>query len=232
MNQTNKIAAGSGPSNRVKHHFDRQYRQFDSFYREKKGICSKIIDRIFRRSMQLRFEKVLEEVRPYENATVLDVGCGTGRYAIALAVKGIRKALGIDFAQNMIDEANRLARQLKVDHICFFVKGDFKQMNMDETFDHVFAMGVFDYIADPVPFIKKMVQCAKKRVMVSLPTSGGIIQKLRKFKFEKIKKCPVFFYSEEDVRQIAHQAASNRSGIPFTIKKLAKDYFLTILIDN
>jgi len=232
MDQTSKIAAGKGPSSGVKDHFDRQYRQFDSFYREKKGIFSKIIDRIFRRSMQLRFEKVLEEVRPYENTTVLDVGCGTGRYAIAVAVKGIRKALGIDFAQNMIDEANRLARQLKVDHICHFMKGDFMQMNMEETFDHVFAMGVFDYIADPMPFVKKMVHCARKKVMVSLPTSGGIIQKLRKFKFEKIKKCPVFFYSEEDVRQIAYQAAGNRSAVTFTIKKLAKDYFLTILIDN
>ena len=225
MNQTNKTA-GSGKAARVEKHFDRQYRQFDSFYEEKKGIFSKIIDRIFRRSMRLRFEKIIEEVAPYEDTTVFDVGCGTGRYSLALALKGIKKALGIDFAQNMIDEANHLARQLKVEHICRFVEADFMQMNVDETFDHVFAMGVFDYIADPVPFMKKMLRCAQGKVMISLPVSGGILQRLRKFKFEKIKKCPVFFYSKEDVKQIAQQAGAGS----FTIGKMAKDYFLTIFL--
>lgn len=228
MKQTSKIAGGIGSSSRVKSHFDREYRQFDSFYREKKGIFSRIIDRIFRRSMQLRFEKVIKEVAPYEDATVFDVGCGTGRYSLALALKGIKKALGVDFAQNMSDEANSLARQFKVDHICQFVKADFMQMNIDETFDHVFAMGVFDYIADPVPFVKKMVQSAKTKVMVSFPVSGGIIQWFRKFKFEKLKKCPVFFYSEEEVKQIARQAGAER----FTIEKMAKDYFLTIFLSS
>jgi len=222
MKQSDKRAESGGASGRVKNHFDREYRRFDSFYREKKGIFSRIIDRVFRRSMQLRFEKVIKEVAPYENTTVFDVGCGTGRYSLVLALKGIKKALGIDFAQNMIDEADRLAVQFNVDHICQFVKADFMQMNIDETFDHVFAMGVFDYIADPVPFVKKMIRCAKTKVMISFPVSGGIIQVLRKFKFEKLKKCPVFFYSEEEVKQIARQAGAER----FTLDKMAKDYFL------
>lgn len=222
--QTQSREVVTNASRQVEAHFHQTYREFDSFYLEKKNILSRIIDKIFRRSMRLRFEKVIEEVAPYEDTTVFDVGCGTGRYSMALALKGIKKALGIDFSQNMINEANHLAGQLKVDQICHFVKADFMQMNMDETFDHVFAMGVFDYIADPVPFVKKMVQFAKRKIMISFPTSGGIIQRLRKFKFEKIKKCPVFFYSEEDVMQIAQQAGAKQ----FTVEKIAKDYFLTI----
>lgn len=213
-------------SQKVESHFNKEYKIFDAYYAGKRGFISKWIDKFFRRSMQLRFEKVIKEVAPYENQLILDVGCGTGRYSIVLALKGIKKALGIDFAQNMIDEANRLARQFKVDHICHFVKADFVQMNIDETFDHVFAMGVFDYIADPVPFVKKMIRYARRKVMISFPTSGGIIQALRKFKFEKLKKCPVFFYSEEDVRRIALEAGAEK----FTIDKMAKDYFLTIFL--
>lgn len=209
---------------KVESHFNKEYKVFDAYYAGKKGLISKWIDKFFRRSMQMRFKKVMEEVAPYEDTTVFDVGCGTGRYSLVLALKGIKKALGIDFAQNMIDEAHHLARQLKVDHLCQFVNADFMKMKVDETFDHVFAMGVFDYIAHPVPFVKKMVQCANKKVMISFPTSGGIIQRLRKFKFEKIKKCPVFFYSEEEVKQIAWQAGAKQ----FTIEKMAKDYFLTI----
>ncbi len=224
--QTQPWEAATDASRQVEAHFHRTYREFDSIYHEKKNILSRIIDRIFRRSMRLRFEKVIEEVAPYENTTVFDVGCGTGRYSMALALKGIKKALGIDFAQNMIEEANHLARQLKVDHICRFVRADFMQMNLEETFDHVFAMGVFDYIADPVPLVKKMLRCARRKVMISFPASGGIIQGLRRFKFEKIKKCPVFFYSAEDVKQIAQQAGAKQ----FTIEKMAKDYFLTIFL--
>ncbi len=213
-------------SQKVESHFNKEYKIFDAYYAGKRGFISNWIDKFFRRSMQLRFEKVLGEVAPYENQLILDVGCGTGRYSIALALKGIKKALGIDFAQNMIDEANHLARELKVEHICQFVKADFVQMKVDEAYDHVFAMGVFDYIADPVPFMKKMLECAQRKVMISLPVSGGIIQRLRKFKFERIKKCPIFFYSEEDVKQMAKQAGTKQ----FTIEKMAKDYFLTITL--
>jgi len=218
-------AAMMETSQKVESHFNKEYKIFDAYYAGKRGFISKWIDSVFRCSMQMRFEKVIEEAAPYEDTTAFDVGCGTGRYSMALALKGINKALGIDFAQNMIDEANLLARQFKLDHICHFVKADFMQMKINETFDHVFAMGVFDYIADPVPFVKNMVQYARRKVMISLPISGGIIQWLRKFKFEKIKKCPVFFYSEEDVKQIAKQAGAKQ----FTIEKMAKDYFLTII---
>ncbi len=213
-------------SHKVESHFNKEYKVFDAYYAGKRGFISNWIDKLFRRSMRLRFEKVIKEVAPYEDTTVLDVGCGTGRYSMALALKGIKKALGVDFAQNMIEEANRLARQLKIDHICRFVRADFMQMNLEETFDHVFAMGVFDYIADPVPLVKKMLRCAGRKVMISFPTSGGIIQRLRKFKFEKIKKCPVFFYSEAYVKQIARQAGAKQ----FTIEKMAKDYFLTVFL--
>jgi 2-polyprenyl-3-methyl-5-hydroxy-6-metoxy-1,4-benzoquinol methylase len=214
-------------SKKVETHFDKEFKEFDSFYNEKKGIFSTVIDRLFRRSMQVRFEKVIADTAPYENKTVLDVGCGTGRFSIALALKGIKKALGIDFAENMIAEAGHLAEQFNVSHICQFLRADFMQMDVEEPFDHVFAMGVMDYIEDAVPFVKKMTEAAKKSVMISFPVSGGIIQRLRKFKFEKIQECPVFFYSKNDVERIAREAAGAKK---FTIEKMAKDYFLTIFL--
>lgn len=213
-------------SKQVEAHFHKTYREFDSFYEEKKNIFSRIIDEIFRRSMRLRFEKVIAGAAPYENASVLDVGCGTGRYSIVLALKGIQKAVGIDFARNMIDEAGSQARRLKVENICRFMKADFMEFDKGETFDHVFAVGVLDYIEHPVPFVRKMVQTAKKKVMISFPMAGGLIQRLRRFKFEKIQKCPLYLYTEKDVQRIAQQAGARQ----FTIEKLAKDYFLTIFL--
>ena len=209
---------------KVETHFNKSYKAFDAFYDHKKGLVSRIIDGIFRRSMRMRFEKVMTAAAPYENRAVLDVGCGTGRYSLALAMKGIRNALGIDFAGNMIAEANARARQFNVHHICRFVKADFMEMNIEETYDHVFAMGVLDYIRQPVPFVKKMVEVAKKSVMISFPSRGGVIQWARKQLFRRIKKCPVYFYRDADVHDIARQAGARR----FTVEKLARDYFLTI----
>ncbi|MGE5340238.1 MAG: class I SAM-dependent methyltransferase [Candidatus Omnitrophota bacterium] len=211
--------------NEVETHFHTTYKNFDSYYDEKKNVVSKLIDRTLRRSMAMRFDKVIASIAPYEGKTVLDVGCGTGRYCFALLDKGIRYAEGIDFAENMIREANALARQHHLENNCRFMRADFLQMTIDEPFDHVFAMGVLDYIDQPIPFVRKMAQSAKQSVMVSFPSKGGMIQTMRKFIFRNIKKCPVYFYTEDDVRHIAeHSGARN-----FVIHKLSKDYFLDLL---
>jgi 2-polyprenyl-3-methyl-5-hydroxy-6-metoxy-1,4-benzoquinol methylase len=211
-------------SKQVETHFSETSAAFDSFYKQDKGLFSKLIDGIFRRSMRLRFERVIEQVVPYENKTVLDVGCGAGRYPIALALKGIRQALGIDFAEGMIARANDLAKQFDVQDTCRFERSDFMQMNVGERFDHVIAMGVMDYIENPVPFVQKMIQACKTSVLVSFPSARGFIQWCRKHYFYKIKKCPVFFYTLKDVETIAAKAGAAQ----FTVHKLAKDYFLEI----
>jgi 2-polyprenyl-3-methyl-5-hydroxy-6-metoxy-1,4-benzoquinol methylase len=210
----------------VETHFDRKSKEFDAFYSEKKGYIPRIIDHIFRRSMRLRYEKVIAGAAPYQGKTVLDVGCGAGRYCIALALKGVDHASGIDFADSMIEAAGELARKLGVRQTCKFIKAGFMETEFDQPFDHVFAMGVLDYIDQPAAFVKKMKDAAAKSVMISFPVKGGFIQWCRKKQFNIIKKCPVFFYSREDIEQIARQAGAEK----FTIDKLAKDYFLTIYI--
>lgn len=225
MKKNNEMKNDS--SNPVESHFHRKHRQFDSFYEEKKGPVSRLIDAVFRRSMRLRFEKVMAGAAPYEGKRILDVGCGAGRYAITLALKGVQSVYGIDFACNMIEEAARRAVQLKVDHICRFEKTDFMQIDveaLEEKYHHTFAMGVMDYIENPGGFVQKMVQVTNGTVMVSFPSAGGIVQWFRRHYFYRIKKCPVYFYSEEDVRRITEEAG----GQSFVIDKLAKDYFLTI----
>lgn len=210
----------------VETHFHKTYKSFDSFYEEKKGLFGRLIENLFKRSMRLRFEKVIKNTAPYEGKSVLDVGCGAGRYSLALAARGIQQALGVDFAQNMVDEANRRAREWNLDKICRFEKDDFISMEINDSFDHVFAMGVLDYIAQPAPFVQKMIGCAEKSVMVSFPSKGGPVQWFRKLVFKYIKKCPVYFYSQTEVTNIANSTAANN----FKIEKLAKDFFLTVIL--
>jgi len=208
----------------VETHFNRKYRQFDSFYNQKKGLVARLIDNTFRKSMRLRFEKVIHSIEPYKDKTVLDIGCGAGRYSLALAHQGVKLAYGIDFAPNMIAEARQQAQQQKVDEICRFQRADFMTMDLDQTYHHAFAMGVMDYIEAPVAFVRKAMQVSNVSVMLSFPSAGGPVQWGRKHYFFKIKKCPVYFYRRQDIQRIAKEAGAKE----FTIEKLAKDYFLTI----
>ncbi len=205
-------------------HFSNQSEIFDSFYNEKKGFVATIIDKLFRKSMRLRFEKVMASVAPYPGKSILDVGCGAGRYSIALALNGVRRVLGVDFAQNMISLAQRYTQQLDLQEKCTFKQLDFMHSQLDETFDHAIAMGVLDYVSEPVPFVQKMMSHTTGSVMISFPSSGGLIQYFRKHYFYKIKKCPVYFYNRKDVETIAQKAGA----IDFSIDRLAKDFFLTI----
>lgn len=214
-------------SQQVENHFSKTYKTFDSFYDPDKGFLSRWIDRVFRRSMQLRFERVVAAVAPYSGKTVLDVGCGAGRYAIVLARQGVAKVLGIDFAENMIRAAQQAATQFQVTQIVQFERADFMHLQIPQPFHHSFAMGVMDYVSEPVPFMQKMIACTTDTVMLSFPRAGGCIQWCRKHYFFKIKKCPVYFYSRTAIEELARLAGAKE----FTLQPMAKDFFLQIVVN-
>jgi ubiquinone/menaquinone biosynthesis C-methylase UbiE len=80
---------------------------------------------------------------------VLDAGCGTGNYAIALAEKGFH-VTGIDYSAGML----RCAKSKVTDELAEWLT--FQQMDMnkqltfpDSSFDHVISMTSLWTVADP-----------------------------------------------------------------------------------
>ena len=65
--------------------FDDYAHEFDAIYGGRRGPVGRVLDRIFRRSMVLRFRRAVDGCRPAEGKAVLDVGCGPGHYGVALA---------------------------------------------------------------------------------------------------------------------------------------------------
>ncbi|MEY4130398.1 MAG: hypothetical protein RLZZ31_522 [Actinomycetota bacterium] len=65
---------------------------------------------------------------------VLDVGCGPGRHAIALAERGIH-VVGVDIAQTFIDLANENAPALAT-----FLRMDARQLPFESEFDAVISL--------------------------------------------------------------------------------------------
>lgn len=85
---------------------------------------------------------IIKENMISSNSEVLDVGCGTGQQAIALAQK-CKKVVGIDLSPDMIKIAKEKANSLgitNVEFICIdFEELDIKNSNFYKKFDLSFA---------------------------------------------------------------------------------------------
>ncbi|MCI4128467.1 methyltransferase domain-containing protein [Bacillus haynesii] len=53
------------------------------------------------------YEEAARLLPESKDETIVDIGCGTGRFAKLLFDKGYRKYLGIDFSKGMLEEAKR-----------------------------------------------------------------------------------------------------------------------------
>ncbi|RJR32880.1 MAG: class I SAM-dependent methyltransferase [Deltaproteobacteria bacterium] len=78
--------------------------------------------------------------------TALDVGCGTGDLVCEMASRGI-KALGVDFAREMIDLAEENARNSNLLNAKFFCCSIFDFPFEPEKYDLISANGFIEYIS-------------------------------------------------------------------------------------
>ncbi len=101
--------------------FFHQYaNDFDAIYGNQNGLIDSVINKLFRKSMRLRFEKSIEGCEPIQGKSVLDVGCGPGHYSITLAQRGAARVVGIDFAEGMLKLATEHAQKVGVGDSCKF----------------------------------------------------------------------------------------------------------------
>ena len=102
-------------------------------------------------------EKATKDIFKYKNKNILDLGCGTGRYAIPLAKKN--NVLGVDFSKEMLREAKKKAKKSKVK--INFKEGDVTNFRSKEKFDLIISMLVQDHIKDLSKAIETMNSLSK-----------------------------------------------------------------------
>ena len=205
----------------VREHFDAGAERFDAIYDDAKGPLGRFIDNRWRGVVRERFRLVLERLSPVEGMTVLDVGTGSGRYCLALAQRGARRAVGIDFAPRMIEIAREQARCLGVSDRCEFYVGSFPEEVPLGRYDAVTAMGFFDYVSDPVAMVKAMDQLREGTLLMSFPKAREWRAPIRRVRFTLLR-CPLYLYSQARIGQILRNAGVTR----YECVDLGRDYII------
>ena len=209
---------------KVRAHFNRTSKEFDAIHTGEKNLFSRWLDRVFRWDMYERFNLTIKECGDVKGKRIFDIGCGPGRYTVHLAKMGA-EVTGIDFAENMLDMARNLAKREGCADRCKFVYGDFIQHRFDKAFDISFAIGFFDYIEKPMPFLAKMRQITLEKVIMSFPNKHTFRRPIRKIRLA-IKRCPVYFFSRREIEDMLVSCGYHK----ITIRAVGKIFFVTAKI--
>ena len=120
----------------VKDFFHSYAADFDAIYgrTSKTGFLGRSIDRMFRQVMFKRMVETLENTSKENIQSVLDVGCGPGRYTVEFLKQG-KKVVALDMAQGMIEIAKSAVKEAEITDNIEFVVNDYLQSKFDEKFD-------------------------------------------------------------------------------------------------
>jgi ubiquinone/menaquinone biosynthesis C-methylase UbiE len=191
---------------KVRRRFERDAESFDAIYRLERSPFWRWVNTTFRKAVFERYNITFEQAGDVTGKKILDVGCGSGVYAVDFARRGARRVVGIDLSNNMLKLARQEAEQHQVADRCEFVRGDFLGLDLKEKFDISIAMGVFDYVPDQVTFLRKMVTLTTGKVIVAFPGHSLLREPARRLRYKLAGKGDIYLYSQDDVERIATEA--------------------------
>lgn len=206
-------------SEKVRRYFDREADRFDAIYHQEKGPLQHLVDHLFRQVIHRRFALALKWCGQVEGKTILDIGCGSGRYSIELARRGA-KVVGLDFAPAMVETARQAAIAAKVENDCTFVQGNFLEWCEPHHFDICLAIGFFDYIERPGIFLEK-IQRGTSAGIFSFPVRWTLRSLTRWFRLHA-HGCPVYFYTSGEIDLLLEESGCTSTAL----ERLSRDYLV------
>jgi 2-polyprenyl-3-methyl-5-hydroxy-6-metoxy-1,4-benzoquinol methylase len=190
----------------VRRRFERDAQSFDAIYRLERSPFWRWVNTTFRKAVFERYTITFEQAGDVTGKKILDVGCGSGVYSVDFARRGARRVVGVDFSTNMLKLAAQEAEQHQVADKCEFIRADFLELGLEETFDISIAMGVFDYVPDQVTFLRKMVTHTTGKAIVSFPGHSLLREPARRLRYKLTGKGDIYLYGRDDVERIATEA--------------------------
>jgi ubiquinone/menaquinone biosynthesis C-methylase UbiE len=123
-----------------------------------------------------RFEENNFDLNYFKDKKCLDLGCGGGRYSIALSLLGAKHVTGVDVSETGIADAKLRAKKLNITNTDFVVYDGDKLPFKDEEFECVIWSGVLMHMENPELAMKEVSRIVKKSGMIYMLVyaTGGI----------------------------------------------------------
>lgn len=204
-------------------YFHKNIEAFDSIYTKRKGRLYSALNNIVRASVKARFELAFEILGDLQGKSVLDIGCGSGRYMFRAAQNNAESIVGIDAAPGALEEARKIAADLGIEKNLEFIEGDFLDCPLDRKFDVIFAVGYFDYIFNPSDHLRRMLELSNGIIYASFPKIWSIFTPTRKIRLA-LNGCPVRFYTKRGIKRMLRESGAGS----YELKKVFRDYILIL----
>ena len=181
--------------------------EFDSIYTGAgKSSLERRLDRFFRRDIYERFDWVVERAGDVRGKTICDLGCGSGRFVTHLASRGAGHVTGVDIAPEMLKIAHDVARREGLEGCCNFVLSDILNWRADAIFDITLAIGLWDYIQDPLPRLRSIRSITRGTFLSAWPRFWTWRMPVRKVRLQYLRGCPVYFFRKPQIYRLLDQA--------------------------
>jgi cyclopropane fatty-acyl-phospholipid synthase-like methyltransferase len=205
--------------------FEDYANQFDEIYtiQTQQGFMG-WLNRSLRASMLIRYKKTFSLLQPMEGCTVIDIGCGSGRYLLKCLELGAAKVTGIDLSEEMLSLSRKALDSSgnspdRVELMC----GDFLKCDVWEPYDYAIVMGVMDYIENSIDFLAKLKKTVRGKAALSFPVAESVWALQRKIRY-KLRGCPLYFYRRRQLEKLI-ECLGFKS---FFIERIARDYFVAV----
>lgn len=131
----------------MKQIFDKSAEHYDEWYKTPIG---RLVDDIEKR-------EIWKWLQPKRGQTIIDVGCGTGNYTVALAKEGIA-VVGVDISRAMLERALEKVKGMPV----YLIESDAEQLPLkNDIFDAAICVTALEFVTDPAAALKEMHRVVK-----------------------------------------------------------------------
>jgi SAM-dependent methyltransferase len=192
-------------SARAARRFGKESDRWDRIYSERGSIPVRLWDRYARRNVRQRFVRTFEVAGDLAGRSVLDLGCGSGRYLIEAASRGSSRVVGVDLAPQMLSIAARLAQAFGLEERIELRVADLRTLDLTEQFDLVCANGVFDYIDNAGPVLARIARWTRGLCVASFPDRGALRAQPRRL-YWRMRGLRIALYEAAQVERLAQEA--------------------------